>query len=328
MTDSPRISPGSADWSVEIWNGDRKVTIHKDAVIRIWGINIDTEMSEKPRTLETMQAAMDWLYRTPAQRVPVTDGTYKEGDVLSYEMDETTRVGLVTSHTRAAAPQCTCGRPLECPECMSLRTEPQASQIVAYRWRLKGNTDWWTGEKVPTAIFSNGNWEIEPLGVVQPQAALRQLFADHYWDTFHADRDLIMKHIDAVLALSRAQPQGAEVTDTMIEAAKPSDNAWLKAKIRLSICTERGMTPWEAFEDAATLLLSLIRRNNDSDDPPMIWLIERLRGLATDLVADELTPWIGERDPKQHICWTAADRLAALSRPTQPSVEKTDGSQS
>ena len=102
--------------------------------------------------------------------------------------------------------QCACGRPLECPECMSLRTEPQAApealepqsecpecqanglcarhahalrraaepqttQIVAWRWRLKGNTDWWTGETVPTAISSNGNWEIEPLGVIQPQAA-------------------------------------------------------------------------------------------------------------------------------------------------------------
>ena len=62
-----RSSPDSADWSVEIWNGDRKVTIHRDAVLRIWGINIDTEMSEEPRTLETMQAAMDWLYRAPAQ---------------------------------------------------------------------------------------------------------------------------------------------------------------------------------------------------------------------------------------------------------------------
>jgi hypothetical protein len=46
------------------------------------------------------------LYGAPvkpdvAQRVEVTDGTHKEGDVLSYEIDETTRVGRVTSHTRA-----------------------------------------------------------------------------------------------------------------------------------------------------------------------------------------------------------------------------------
>jgi hypothetical protein len=129
---------------------------------------------------------------------------------------------------------------------------------------------------------------------------------------FHALECRGLKFAPSVTA---AAPQAVETTDSMTEAAKPSDNAWLKAKIRLSICTERGMTPWEAFEDAATFLLGLIRHNNDSDDPPMKWLIERLRGLATDLVADQLTPWIGERDPKQHICWTAADRLAALSRP-------------
>ena len=50
-------------------------------------------------------------------------------------------------------------------------TPPQASQIVAWRWRRKGNTDWWTGETVPTAISGNGNWEIEPLGIVHAQCA-------------------------------------------------------------------------------------------------------------------------------------------------------------
>lgn len=34
---------------------------------------------------------------------------------------------------------------------------------------------------------------------------LRELFADHYWDTFEADKDLVMKHIDAVLALEAAE---------------------------------------------------------------------------------------------------------------------------
>ena len=90
---------------------------------------------------------------------------------LVYNMYEIARDALAA---QSAVPQCTCGRPLECPECMSLRTEPQASQIVAWRWRLKGNTDWWLGETVPTAISGNGNWEIEPLGVLQatpPQAA-------------------------------------------------------------------------------------------------------------------------------------------------------------
>ncbi len=47
------------------------------------------------------------------------------------------------------------------------------------------------------------------------------------------------------------------------------------------------------------------------DDVPTKWLVERLRELATELLADPKTPWIGQRDPKQHICWLAADRLAA-----------------
>lgn len=79
------------------------------------------------------------------------------------------RAYLPKAPPRAPA-QCACGRPLECPECMSLRTEPQASQIVAWCWRLKGNTDWWVGETVPTAISGNGNWQIEPLGFIQVRA--------------------------------------------------------------------------------------------------------------------------------------------------------------
>jgi hypothetical protein len=134
---------------------------------------------------------------------------------------------------------------------------------------------------------------------------------------FHAGYCRYLKLLSALDNLdgtpAAASPASSETREAL--SAKPDDNAWLKAKIRLSICAERGMTPWEAFEDAATLLLGLIRHNNDTDDPPMKWLIERLRDLATDLVADEFTPWIGERDPKQHICWTAADRLAALSAP-------------
>ena len=52
---------------------------------------------------------------------------------------------------------------------------PQASKIVAWCWRLKGNTDWWIGDQVPTAISGNGNWEIEPLGFIQPQAVWHAL---------------------------------------------------------------------------------------------------------------------------------------------------------
>lgn len=57
----------------------------------------------------------------------------------------------------------------------------------------------------------------------------------------------------------------------------------------------------------------------DDQDPPMRWLIGALRDLARDLLADPKTPWIGERDPKQHICWTAADRL---SLPVQSAIDE------
>lgn len=49
-------------FTVEVWRGDRKVTIHSDIVIRVWGTNIETEMSDEPRSLESVQAAFDWLY--------------------------------------------------------------------------------------------------------------------------------------------------------------------------------------------------------------------------------------------------------------------------
>lgn len=48
----------------------------------------------------------------------------------------------------------------------------------------------------------------------------------------------------------------------------------------------------------------------DLNDPPTKWLVDSLRQLARDLLADPKTSWIGDRDPKQHICWTAANLLA------------------
>lgn len=50
------------DKPVEVWHGDRKVTVYRDVVLRIWGVNIDNEMSEEPRTHESVGAAFDWLY--------------------------------------------------------------------------------------------------------------------------------------------------------------------------------------------------------------------------------------------------------------------------
>ena len=46
-----------------------------DEVLRVWGTNIDTEMSESPRTLATVDDAMRWLYAAPPApaAVPLTD---------------------------------------------------------------------------------------------------------------------------------------------------------------------------------------------------------------------------------------------------------------
>jgi hypothetical protein len=60
------------------------------------------------------------------------------------------------------------------------------------------------------------------------------------------------------------------------------------------------------------------------EDVPTKWLVDALRSLARELVANPKTPWIGERDPRQHICWTAADRLLGDAQGTleRLSVEK------
>lgn len=51
---------------VEIWNGDRKVTIYPDIVIRVWGPNLTTEMSDEPRSHESVNAAVAWLFAEQA----------------------------------------------------------------------------------------------------------------------------------------------------------------------------------------------------------------------------------------------------------------------
>jgi hypothetical protein len=54
--------------TVEVWRGDRKVTVYPDVVLRIWGVDMDTEMSEEPKTLESVQTTFDWLYANGEQR--------------------------------------------------------------------------------------------------------------------------------------------------------------------------------------------------------------------------------------------------------------------
>jgi hypothetical protein len=68
------VGEASEEIPVEAWHGERKVTIYSDCVIRVWGSNIETEMSDEPRTLQSVQDAMEWLFATtPASREALTD---------------------------------------------------------------------------------------------------------------------------------------------------------------------------------------------------------------------------------------------------------------
>jgi hypothetical protein len=40
----------------------KKQEAEPDVVLRVWGADIDNEMSEVPRSHESVQAALDWLY--------------------------------------------------------------------------------------------------------------------------------------------------------------------------------------------------------------------------------------------------------------------------
>jgi hypothetical protein len=73
------------------------------------------------------------IVRTPPQRAAVTDGTYKEGDVLSYEIDEVTKVGRVTAHTRSAVPEIDPADLWEqyCAETPNKRRSPQGAMAFA-----------------------------------------------------------------------------------------------------------------------------------------------------------------------------------------------------
>jgi hypothetical protein len=55
---------------LEVWHKDRKVTVYKDTIIRVWGTDLDNEMSETPNDLDWAQIAFDWLYRVEEQPPP------------------------------------------------------------------------------------------------------------------------------------------------------------------------------------------------------------------------------------------------------------------
>jgi hypothetical protein len=86
---APQGTAEPAEPTVEIWRGERKVTIYPyDTVLRIWGVNVETEMSEEPHTLASAQAAMDWLYEAAP---PVTEATAQPADLTDERIAEIAR---------------------------------------------------------------------------------------------------------------------------------------------------------------------------------------------------------------------------------------------
>jgi hypothetical protein len=53
--------------TVEVTHCDRTVTIYADSVLRVWGPDIE-EMSNAPRSLQTVQDALDWLYNEEPEK--------------------------------------------------------------------------------------------------------------------------------------------------------------------------------------------------------------------------------------------------------------------
>lgn len=75
----------SDDWCVEVWNGDKKVTIYRDNVLRVWGPSMDDQMTDEPRNLETVNAAFQWLFAatTPSPAESVVKPTDANISVLA-----------------------------------------------------------------------------------------------------------------------------------------------------------------------------------------------------------------------------------------------------
>lgn len=58
--------------TVEVLHRDRKVTIYADSVLRVWGPDIE-EMSNAPRSFQTVQDALDWLYEEEPESLENTE---------------------------------------------------------------------------------------------------------------------------------------------------------------------------------------------------------------------------------------------------------------
>ena len=101
---------------------------------RAYGL-ADTSDTNQQVILQAAQTLAALSNPETAKRVEVTDGTLREGDVLSYEMNEETRVGQITSHTRAPSP------PSAAPVAWQDSVDLAEKEILAeyYSGRLNGD---------------------------------------------------------------------------------------------------------------------------------------------------------------------------------------------
>lgn len=192
--------------------------------------NARTPAQAASMTVASIESAFDeWCKSLTVVDRPSNQEIFSQGYVAGWNAKEDTAPQAVPC---AHAPIIDMQGKFRCQKCWDVvemavaqSAQPQASQIVAWRWRLKGNTDWWTGETVPTAIAGNGNWKIEPLGVVQPQAEPCPKCDGEGFINRHANLP------DEPCPACSAQPQGA--SREVLEQAKA-------ALLKIRGCSIRG----------------------------------------------------------------------------------------
>jgi len=121
---------------VEVWHGDRKVTVYETTVLRSWGPNIESQQ-ECPRTAQQVQDSFSWLY---AQQ-PAEPDMRSICEALGFDP---------TNHHNA----------LKCPYCRPAEREPVEAPVAAqsqdaldaarYRWLTDDHQDPWVRDELRT----------------------------------------------------------------------------------------------------------------------------------------------------------------------------------
>lgn len=71
------------------------------------------------------------------------------------------------------------------------------------------------GERLADLLDADHWNNIEPqlLDLAARMAAPMKLFEDHYWDSLHKDRDIILLHVKAVLGMQTAEPHDLDTCE-------------------------------------------------------------------------------------------------------------------